>query len=1404
MSFQQQLERMLPNLMPDQIQVSHHFGASDYLTGAVEISVNRASFTLNLLSPVSGNVTIKSIPGQSNLLQVQILDNSGFSHIFQLNEVQSWGQVSAGQSLGLLYPQNNSVQLQYRIEDSFGRILDPESWWNAGFDDFSQQATAASPVQHMLQNDVQDGVAQYSAGSHAFAQSVLNAAHKTGTVALAMPGPFAIDMDGDGLESSGHQLVMRDPGNVMPAPGQSKQATHWVSGDDALLALDRNGNGMIDNAGELFSLGDMPPGGPQYANLRALDTNQDNVINYADYDFHRLLVWRDANQDGVSQVQEINPASATGLYSLELGHNFPSEPTPNGYQVNYSGLAHTSSGPHRAGQLSANPNNLDGLLQNFYQQKSGPPMQPGEPIPPNFPQLQGSGWVPDLVTACKTVPNLSNNLTQFQGYLNPRPDNSQFSQLNMLLEHWAQAASHGSLQQQAQAAGISLDYQIELPFNESRDSFLQKLGLVERFSGILFSGQQGQASTELLSQAGAGSTHTVYFNLPAAQAIVQSWNALQQGVYTNLLLSSQPVKNLTAMLSDHLQTKPADFVQFENALLSNTPPWMVVEFINGYGPMNLQKLGWDAIGFLAEHSQQFGGYLQHLVEIDQFSIWRKNWPVQNGMQENLRPTIFMNGMSDPYLRGDNLYLGADQTDYLRGMDGDDLLYGGAGDDDLGSHFSSSGTNGNDWLNGGSGNDTLNGGNGNDTLQGGNGNDRLSDKGGSNLLSGGAGDDVLFSGADATLSGDKGNDRLELGDGSNTIRFAKGDGVDEIESFGEIKGKLNILQLGTGLNVSDLRVQAINTDLKLIFANGSDEIILRAALLNSPLRRPVDEVHFADGTKLDFAALMQRLSLGTEYADHLYGTAGDDILNGLGGDDTLEGGAGNDLLKGEDGADVLLGGEGDDTLWGRDGKDILVGEQGNDFFNGGSGNDELVDDSGYNTIAFAPGDGNDILRSSSNPQQVKFNTLQLDASIPASKLLPQRIGNDLLLKINGNVNDSLLVQNFFINNNPQDLQNPLQKISFADGSSWEVNAISDRALQGGGGNDNINGTLMGDKLQGFDGNDQINGLNGNDSLYGGIGNDSLDGGVGNDLLDGGAGLYNTYKFGKGDGQDTIASFYETSLTKNNVLQLKSGVVSGEVLLSRVGDSLQLRFANNSLDKITINGFFTFDNPYNMENPVQRIAFADGSTWNIDTIKLRALAGTNGNDTITGTSAADTINGGDGNDVLNGRAGNDFLSGGNGTDKLLGDYGDDRLEGGAGNDTLEGGFGNDNLLGGSGNNIYIFAPGFGQDKLLSAYDGNSTRVNQIQLQSGLGADKLVLTKQNSDLKIAVSGSTDSILVQNFYYQDNPNSNYNPLQQIKFADGSVWNLGDIISRVSPAAALSMQEPVSLVGQGAALELI
>lgn len=86
---------------------------------------------------------------------------------------------------------------------------------------------------------------------------------------------------------------------------------------------------------------------------------------------------------------------------------------------------------------------------------------------------------------------------------------------------------------------------------------------------------------------------------------------------------------------------------------------------------------------------------------------------------------------------------------------------------------------------------------------------------------------------------------------------------------------------------------------------------------------------------------------SNYDGVIYGTPGNDVLNGgnqnqiimgLGGDDIIHGDNGDDCIVGGDGNDQLYGDNGQDILIGGDGNDVLVGENAKDLVDGGAGTD----------------------------------------------------------------------------------------------------------------------------------------------------------------------------------------------------------------------------------------------------------------------------------------------------------------------------------------------------------------------------------------------------------------------------------------------------------------------------------
>lgn len=494
--------------------------------------------------------------------------------------------------------------------------------------------------------------------------------------------------------------------------------------------------------------------------------------------------------------------------------------------------------------------------------------------------------------------------------------------------------------------------------------------------------------------------------------------------------------------------------------------------------------------------------------------------------------------------------------------------------------------------------------------------------------------------------------------------------------------------------------------------------------------------------------------------------------------------GTDLLYGNGGSDTLIGGLGNDTLNGGEGDDTLIGGVGNDVLDGGAGND---------TYRFAGTFDDDVINSLDTAAG-KQDVIEFGEGIAAEQVSFKREGDNLHIQAAGH--GRITVQSFFENDGAGGHQ--IESVRFADGTAISLAQIKEAVLKGtdgddvltgyatddmldgglgsdtihgGAGTDQISGGDGDDKLYGDAGNDVITGGRGNDFIYSGDDDDTINGGLGDDELIGGLGN-DTYIFNAGFGKDVIVNFNESAADTDTLIfavragkeaeDAAYGLNASDFTLVRVGDDLLIRH-NNSSDQITLQRYF--ENDAQGQYKLDTIKFADGTSYDVETVKSIVQQGTAQNDTLYGYSTDDVLHGGADNDILYGNDGNDALDGGEGSD---------RIEGGRGNDTLIGGKGRDTLIGGAGDDTYIYRLGDGSDTITNK-DENSGGTDTLKLE-GISQAQVTAARDGNTLLLHLA---DGAVISVTDYFDGSDASSNAIDVIAFADGQ-WDIAAVKEKV------------------------
>jgi hypothetical protein len=277
--------------------------------------------------------------------------------------------------------------------------------------------------------------------------------------------PIVLDLDGDGLETTsvnGSTSIQFDHN----ADGV-KTATGWVAPDDGLLVMDRNGNGVIDNGRELFGdqtlLADETRAADGFMALTDIDSNEDGIIDANDTQFADLRIWRDLNQDGLSQENELFTLADLEIASLSTASEAVNQ------NLNGNVLSSTGSYTKSDGTEGVTGSLFFGSA-NFYSTFTEAVEIP-EALQ-SLPNMSGSGQVRDLKEAAALSSEVASLLQDYSA-ATTRAD--QEAILDDLIHAWGETSGMDPMTERALQNGFFVQYRFGNMRPTSFAAFAKKL-----------------------------------------------------------------------------------------------------------------------------------------------------------------------------------------------------------------------------------------------------------------------------------------------------------------------------------------------------------------------------------------------------------------------------------------------------------------------------------------------------------------------------------------------------------------------------------------------------------------------------------------------------------------------------------------------------------------------------------------------------------------------------------------------------------------------------------------------------------------------------------------------------------------------------------------------------------------
>ena len=683
------------------------------------------------------------------------------------------------------------------------------------------------------------------------------------TTARVNVDPLLLDIDNDG-----YSINDKENGVYFDLDNNGfAEKVNWTT-TDGFLALDLNGNNIIDNGSELFgdkmylSNGNLARNG--FEALAQYDTNNDGVIDENDEIFEHLLIWVDGNGNGKSDEGELKTLRELNITSINLNYSEQSIKTDSEATIgNYASFNYNDGTTGTISQIWLESNLYDTVEISSVDLTN-------ELL--SLPNVRSIGNVHSLRTAIAM-----DDTGRLKGLVELFVNTGEISERKEIVQQILCFLT-GAIDVEPGSRGTNVD--------------AQQLAVIEAFMGKTFSGQNGANPNSV-----AGPIVESLYQQILNDYYIELEKQTHLKPYIELLYKSESGEYKTNLVNLYLYAQ-IESGQVKPEFLSEIATIFTTNAFNTNGDY---KVFYDFKSYFLNKDVSFLEY------------------IDDGPRSSLKGTINNDSLSGT--SGSNLILGSSGNDTLRGGNGDDILDGGTGDDILygengndtyiyglgygndkiydsygmnkvkflegitvenisavkqnddlvltinGSetltiqsyfylpsnrNFSyefSDGTvygnelisnvlgingteendsitsitnddahiygyGGNDTLTGAYGNDTIYGGAGDDSINGGYGDDILYGEEGNDTLRGGNGDDILDGGTgDDILYGENGND---------TYIYGLGYGNDKIyDSYG-----MNKVKFLEGITVENISAVKQNDDLVLTI-NGSETLTIQS-------------------------------------------------------------------------------------------------------------------------------------------------------------------------------------------------------------------------------------------------------------------------------------------------------------------------------------------------------------------------------------------------------------------------------------------------------------------------------------------------------------------------------------------------------------------------------------------------